>query len=96
MKGLPLGMTAMAHADPSAPWVSQDGFLFHPETGLTYTLNPTGVVILDLLRGGSSLTEILKTLVERFDVDLSTARTDLQDFVGQLRSQGLHDVTGRP
>ncbi len=102
MKGIPIGFSLAGHStvssekapDLHAPWISRDGFLFHPATGLTYQLNESGSVIFEMLSAGAGFAEIIDLLVERFDVDISTARQDVRDFVSSVRALGLHSTTG--
>ncbi len=69
--------------------VSEEGFIFDPETGNSFTVSSTGLFILERLKKGMSLDEILRALLDEFEVDEETARKDLADFVQQLRLLGL-------
>ncbi|NPB04077.1 MAG: HPr-rel-A system PqqD family peptide chaperone [Thermotogae bacterium] len=65
--------------------ISDEGFIFDPETGNSYTTNSTGIFILKLLKDGKSEEEILKAITEEYGVDEEEARRDLYDFLEQLR-----------
>ncbi len=65
--------------------ISEEGFIFDPETGNSYTTNSTGIFILKLLKDGKSEEEILRALSEEYGVDEEEARRDLYDFLEQLR-----------
>lgn len=69
--------------------INDEGFIFDPETGNSYTVNKTGLFILKLLKEGKSEKEIVKSLTERFDVDEKEAERDLMDFIEQLRLYGF-------
>ncbi len=69
--------------------VSEEGFLFDPETGNSFTVSPTGLFILERLRKGMGFEDILKDLLNEFDVDEETARRDLIDFIQQMKLLGL-------
>lgn len=69
--------------------VNDEGFIFDPETGNSYTVNKTGLFIIKLLKEGKSEEEIVKALSEKFDVSEEDARRDLVDFIEQLRLYGL-------
>jgi len=71
--------------------ISDEGFIFDPETGNSYTTNSTGVFILNLLKSGADEDEIVKALVEEYGVDEEEARRDLYDFLEQLRVYRLID-----
>ena len=69
--------------------INDEGFIFDPETGNSYTVNKTGLFIIKLLKEGKSEDEIVKALSEKFDVSEEDARRDLVDFIEQLRLYGL-------
>ena len=69
--------------------VSEEGFIFDPETGNSYTVNQTGLFILELLKEGKSQDEIVDALTEEFEVSPEEAQRDLIDFLEQLRLFGL-------
>ncbi len=69
--------------------INDEGFIFDPETGNSYTVNKTGLFIIKFLKEGKSEEEIVKALSEKFDVSEEDARRDLVDFMEQLRLYGL-------
>ncbi|WP_456341650.1 HPr-rel-A system PqqD family peptide chaperone [Thermovibrio sp.] len=69
--------------------MSDEGFIFDPETGSSFTVNQTGLFILKLLKEGKSQEEIVEALTEEFDVSREEASRDLIDFLEQLRINGL-------
>ena len=69
--------------------INDEGFIFDPETGNSYTVNKTGLFIIKLLKEGKSEEEIVKALSEKFDVSEEDAGRDLVDFIEQLRLYGL-------
>jgi len=52
-------------------------------------LNPVSKVIWECLEKGTSEGEILQSILERFDVEEETAKTDIQEILEQLRKQNL-------
>lgn len=50
-----------------------------------YTLNETAAFIWEKMDGNSNLDEIIRNLVEEYDVDYETARADVEDFVNEMR-----------
>lgn len=70
--------------------ISDRGFVFDPDTGVTYTLNATGLVILRAFKAANSLADTVRALREAFEVpdDMDLER-DVLEFVGRMRSQGL-------
>ena len=69
--------------------ISDEGFIFDPETGSSFTVNHTGLFILKLLKEGKSQDEIVDALVKEYGVDREEAARDLIDFLEQLRLNGL-------
>ena len=69
--------------------INDEGFIFDPETGSSFTVNQTGLFILKLLKEGKSQEEIVEALTQEFDVSREEAARDLIDFLEQLRLNGL-------
>jgi hypothetical protein len=65
------------------------GFVFNPATGDSYSSNPVAADIIQLMKDGSSLNEIKKTLLDKYDVDKRTIEKDVDDFVGILKENNL-------
>jgi len=66
--------------------VNADGFAFDPTTGESFTLNPTGVLILNGLRDDLGPEAIAERLAAQFDVAPSDAARDVTDFLDTLRT----------
>lgn len=69
--------------------VSENGFIFNPMTGDSFSVNETGVFILQKLKESESEETILKLLMEEYDLDTYTAEKDLNDFLSMLKSYQL-------
>jgi len=69
--------------------ISDEGFIFDPETGTSFTVNSTGLFILKCLKEGLTEEEILSKVCSEFDVSEEEAKRDLLDFLDQLRIYGL-------
>jgi hypothetical protein len=65
------------------------GFVFNPATGDSYSSNPVAADIIQLMKDGSSLNEIKKTLLDKYEVDKMTIEKDVDDFVGILKENNL-------
>lgn len=66
--------------------LNPDGFAFDPTTGESYTLNATGLAVLEGLREGLAPDEVVTRLVERFEVSAEEASRDVDDFLDHLRT----------
>jgi hypothetical protein len=65
--------------------ISESGLVFNPVTGESFSVNPSGVEIIQLLRKGKTITEIKKILSADYDVDINTAERDVLDFFNLLK-----------
>jgi PqqD family protein of HPr-rel-A system len=70
--------------------VSDSGFVFDPMTGHTFTVNPSGLLLLRWLKDGAEAGELSARLAEEFVIepDEDPSR-DVQDFMMQLRECGV-------
>lgn len=64
--------------------ISESGFVFNPVTGESYTVNPIGTEIIQLLNEGMETEQITISLCDKYLVDRHTFEKDLSDFVGML------------
>ncbi len=69
--------------------VSEAGLLFNPVTGESFSLNPIGIEILNLLRKEKSDEEIRSAILSRYNTDNPTFEKDYQDFIGILKHNHL-------
>ena len=69
--------------------ISENGLLFHPETGESFSLNPIGVQIIKLLQQEKSYDEIQAEILNQYAIDASTFERDYHDFMGLLKQNGL-------
>jgi PqqD family protein of HPr-rel-A system len=69
--------------------ISENGFVFDPHSGGTFTLNPTGQFIVKCLRDAMTPEAIVELLRANFDEVTSNAVDDVQDFLRTLTDFGL-------
>jgi len=69
--------------------INDEGFIFDPVTGNSFTTNRVGLWILKQLKEGKEPMQIWQEMTARFEVDPETAERDLTDFIGQLRTYKL-------
>ncbi len=69
--------------------LSDEGFVFDPQTGDSFQVSETGIAVLRALKEGRSDEDIAQQLVAHFDVALEEARRDCTDFRSQLKNFGL-------
>jgi hypothetical protein len=71
--------------------LSDNGFVFNPTTGDSFTLNSTGREVLLLIKEGKSLNQIKELLIEKYEVDRIILERYLEDFVNELNSNNLFE-----
>jgi len=71
--------------------ISENGLLFHPGSGESYSVNPIGVEIINLLKKGKSFDEISLEILARYNTDKPTFEKDYHDFIGLMKANGLLD-----
>ena len=64
-------------------------FLYDPDTGNTYDLNPVGAFVWKKLNGRHSINQIAAELKDIFDAGSSLVIEDLHAFFHDLRSRGF-------
>ncbi len=71
--------------------MNENGFLFDPQTGVSYTTNVTGLEIIRLVKEDQAAEEIKETIIEKYDVSPEEAERDIIDFMELLKSKGFLD-----
>ena len=69
--------------------VSDSGFVFNPDTGESFTVNPIGVEIINLLKESKETSEISNQVRLKYIVDQPTFEKDFDDFIGLMRNYSL-------
>lgn len=68
--------------------------LLRLEDGGYYAVDEVGAMIWELCDGQRSVAEIVSMLCGEFDAPEATVRTDVLEFIGDLRREGLLVVDG--
>jgi len=66
--------------------LSESGFIFNPNTGESFTLNPTGQQLFGLIRDGRDYIAIRKFFLTNFDAEESIFEKDFEDFMHMMTS----------
>jgi hypothetical protein len=69
--------------------LSENGFVFNPSTGDSFTMNNTGKEVMMLIKEGKNISQITELLVEKYDVDRNTLERYLSDFINDLNVNNL-------
>ncbi|NMD00026.1 MAG: PqqD family protein [Bacteroidales bacterium] len=65
--------------------ISENGFIFDPTTGESFSTNNEGIEIIQLLNQQKSDEEIKKYFIENYDIDETGFERSYLDFVTTLR-----------
>ncbi len=68
---------------------SEEGFLFNPATGDSFSTNSIGAEILQLLKSDMPAMQIVEKICEKYDVDKSLFERDLEEFTLQLKDYNI-------
>jgi len=69
--------------------ISENGFLFLPATGESFTLNPIAKEIVEGLKFAKTVEEISAQIAKDYEVEESAVERDLTDFINQLKNFNL-------
>jgi alpha-N-acetylglucosamine transferase len=69
--------------------VSENGFLFDPATGESYSLNKTGQLIVKLISEGNTEAKIIESIQAEYDVESAALQRYLDDFIMMLQQMNL-------
>ncbi|MFC1749067.1 PqqD family peptide modification chaperone [Pseudomonadota bacterium] len=69
--------------------INEEGFVFDPQTGESFTINPSGSLIIKSLAQGLGDEESAAAVAEAFDINSHDAYRDVRDFIEQLRLHNL-------
>lgn len=69
--------------------VSDEGFLFNPATGDSFSTNGIGSEIISLLKQDKSTSQIIEEISKNYDVDRLLLERDLDEFTGLLKDYSI-------
>jgi hypothetical protein len=69
--------------------VSDSGFVFNPASGESFSVNPVGIEMLNLLRKGNSDAEIINHFEKNYVAERSQIERDLHDFIEMMKQYHL-------
>jgi len=69
--------------------VSDNGFIFNPYNGDSFSTNLVGAEIIRLMKEGKANKEIMEQVVSKYEVDAVIFEKDFEDFISQLKDHYL-------
>lgn len=68
---------------------SEEGFIFNPGTGDSFSTNPIGNEIINMLKDEQDHKAISIHICNKYDVDRAQFERDFDDFVSQLKESSI-------
>ncbi|UCG28056.1 MAG: PqqD family protein [Bacteroidales bacterium] len=69
--------------------ISESGFIFDPNTGESFSINPIGAEIIGIMKLGKSTDEIQSSILDKYDVDAASFEKYYYDFLNMLKQYNL-------
>ena len=66
--------------------ISDSGFVFNPSTGDSFSTNQLGLEIINLMKEGKTIDEVVSSITSKYNVEKSNVEKDLSDFFSMLTS----------
>ena len=74
--------------------ISESGFLFDPSSGESYSINPIGMEILELLSQDQSREQITQSITNKYEIDPTDFEKYYFDFLNMLKQFQLTEDDG--
>lgn len=68
---------------------SENGFIFNPSTGDSFSSNLIAAEILGLMKAGQSSLEIKQYVIDKYEVEEAQLERDWEDWLLQLKDANL-------
>lgn len=69
--------------------ISETGFVFDPNSGESYSINPIGAEIIALLKQEKQFEELQSTMLNKYDIDAASFERYYYDFLNMLEQYDL-------
>ncbi|MEZ6044054.1 MAG: PqqD family protein [Planctomycetaceae bacterium] len=80
--------------DPCCPTqnliINDNGFVFDPQSGQTFSANQTGVEMIRWMNEGATADTVIMRLQDQYGIDQFTATRDFESFLSSLRTNGIN------
>jgi len=71
--------------------VSESGFIFNSTRGDSFSVNPIGLEIMNMLKEGKPREEIVDFVLSEYEIDRTSFEKDITDFTNRLSQLHLLD-----
>jgi hypothetical protein len=73
---------------------SENGFIFNPATGDSFSGNAMAAALLLAMKSGKTEAAIKQDILDRYDVSATRLERDWQDWIMQLKESNLLETEG--
>jgi hypothetical protein len=81
----------MVHEQLKRLAISETGFVFDPKSGHSYTVNVVGMEVLICFKNGMNEKDIIKFIIDNYEVSETQLKRDYDTFIMRLRQYGLYE-----
>jgi hypothetical protein len=72
--------------------ISDSGFVFNPLSGESFSVNPIGIELFNLIKQEKTYEEIRDLMLEKYDTDEATFEKDYQDFLAIMEQNNMFET----
>lgn len=72
--------------------ISENGFVFNPTTGDSFSVNELGALIINKIKEGKTNDEILEFIIQEYDTEKATIEKDFNEFIKILSNHQLIEL----
>jgi Coenzyme PQQ synthesis protein D (PqqD) len=72
--------------------ISENGFVFNPSTGDSFSVNEIGVFIINKIKEGKSKNEILEAIATEYNAEKTTIEKDFVEYLKNLSNHQLVEI----
>lgn len=69
--------------------IDDNGFVFDPAKGISYTLNETGLRVINLLKNGCPEENLHIKIAEEYSISLPSAEFDIENLLNTMKKYQL-------
>jgi hypothetical protein len=69
--------------------ISDNGFIFNPSNGESFSVNSLGLEIIKKIQASKTNEDLLKEIINKYDIDKSTLEKDYYDFINMLQNYNI-------
>lgn len=72
--------------------ISENGFVFNPTTGDSFSVNELGSLIINEIKAGKPKNEIIETIAQEYKAEKSTIEKDFNEYLNVLNNHQLIEI----